>query len=300
MSHNVDNSNSVSTISPVLVRALRQVLRPLIKLMLTKGITYVYLLDLLKEVFVEVGDKEFNVGKKTATDSYISLLTGVHRKDVKRIRASLDPNSNAIPDNVTLGARLVGLWTSDTRYLDDNNQPKPLPRFIKEGGDSSFEGLVTSISSDIRSRVILEEWLRLGVVSFDDQRRVCLNVSAFVPSKAFDEKAYYLGHNLADHAAAASTNLLRDEKAFLERCVHYNALSKDSIKTLAEQSEALGMQALLEINKQAIACEKKDAKNDEPRHRITYGIYFYSEPVEAQNADIDPNLNTAGQITDKK
>lgn len=280
MSHDIEKPGIASTVSPVLVRALRQVLRPLVMLMLTKGITYPYLIDLLKEIFVEVGDKTFNVNTQTATNSYLSLLTGVHRKDVKRLLASIDPQGHTIPENVTLGARLVSLWVSDARYLDDNNQPKPLPRYVKEGGECSFEGLVKHLSSDIRSRAILEEWLRLGVVNIDIQQRVCLNVSAFVPSKAFDEKAAYLGHNLADHAVAAVANLLSDEKAFLERCVHYNALSADSVKALATHAESLGMQAMLDINKKAISLEAKDAKIDEPHHRITYGIYFYHEPVE--------------------
>ncbi len=44
----------MSTIPPTLVSALKQVLRPLIKLMLAKGLTFTYLIELLKEIFVEI------------------------------------------------------------------------------------------------------------------------------------------------------------------------------------------------------------------------------------------------------
>ena len=75
--------------SPALVRALRQVLRPLVRLMLAQGITYPYLLELLKGLFVEVADKEFRLDARPPTDSRISLVSGVHRKDVSRLRQLL-------------------------------------------------------------------------------------------------------------------------------------------------------------------------------------------------------------------
>ena len=109
-----------------------------------------YLSEVLKDIFVEVAEKEFKIGNKPSTDSHLSLLTGIHRKDIKRLRQCAHSNTETIPHAVSLGARLVSLWTSDARYLDENNQPKPLPRFTKKGGDISFEGLVASVSCDIR------------------------------------------------------------------------------------------------------------------------------------------------------
>ena len=163
---------------------------------------------------------------------------------------------------------------------------------MRDNGKISFEGLVASISKDIRSRVVLDEWLRLGVVHIDDQRRVCLNVEAFIPAKGFDEKAYYFGHNLHDHFAAAASNLIGEKQPFLERSVHYDALSPDSIRMLAEQSELMGMHTLLAINKKAMELEKEDTQSNDTRHRMTMGIYFYSEPAEPKNTDDKNNQST--------
>jgi len=238
-----------STLSPALVSALRRVLRPFIKLMLAKGITFPYLSEVLKDIFVEVAEKEFRIGDKPSTDSHLSLLTGVHRKDIKRLRHCVRSDTEIIPQAVSLGARLVSLWTSDVRYLDENNQPRPLPRFAKQGGEISFEGLVASVSCDIRSRVVLDEWLRLGIAHFDGDKQVCLNTAAFIPAHGFDEKVYYFSHNLHDHAAAATSNLLGECQPFLERSVYYDELSAESVRILAERSEFLGMESLLTINK---------------------------------------------------
>ncbi len=286
-----ENNASISTISPALVSALQRVLRPLIKLMLTKGITYPYLIDIIKKIFVEVADKEFRADGQSSTDSYLSVLTGVHRKDIKRLRSSVTMNPETMPQVISLGARLVSIWTSDALYLDENGRPKPLARFARNGGELSFERLVARVSSDIRSRVVLDEWLRLGVVYFDDLKQVCLNIEAFVPAEGFDEKAYYMGHNLHDHTAAIACNLIGEGQPFLERSVHYDELSKNSIKVLAGQSELLGMQSLQAVNKKAMVLEKKDISDSGPRFRMTLGIYFYSEQVESQGSVVDTHTS---------
>ena len=75
--------------------------------------------------------------------------------------------------------------------------------------------------------------------------------------------------------------MLGESLPFLERSVHYNALSAQSITVLVEKAEAAGMESLLAINKEALELEKSDAlHDDEPRHRMTFGIYFYHEPVD--------------------
>ena len=274
--------------TPALVRALRRVLRPLVKLMLASGVTYPYLAELLKNLFVDVAASEFCLDSKVPTDSRISLMTGVHRKDVSRLRANLQKSVETAPEVVSLGAQLVAVWLGTSRYQNEQGDPLPLPRFVSEGGDISFEGLVASVNTDIRSRVVLDEWLRLGVVRFDEQNRVCLNAQAFVPTEGFDEKAFYFGHNLHDHALAAAHNLLGGQPPFLERSVQYDALSPASVALLAKQSQDLGMKALLAVNKSALAFEQADAQpmagETTARQRMTFGIYFYTAPTALPEA----------------
>lgn len=273
------------------IAALRRILRPLVRFLLTQGITYPYLAELLKSIYVEVADNDFRLQSKRQTDSRISLLTGVHRKDVKRLgiqkRTSLLP-----PPNVSLGAQLVAKWVSDPAYLDANGHPIPLKRLAGEKDSKSFESLVASISKDIRSRALLDEWLRLGVVRVDATDRVCLMVEAFVPERGFDEKAFYLGQNVGDHLSAAVSNVVGGSRPFLERSVYYDELSKESIIELNQLSAELGMAALQRINRRAIELEARDAKEQRAaEHRMNFGIYFF-------NALRDhPNVTDSGEET---
>ena len=279
------NDTPVNLGSPpaTLVRALTLLLRPLVKLLLNHGLTYPYLANLLKAVFVEVAEQEFPVQGKRQTDSRISLLTGVHRKDVKRLRHEA-PLSEQAPAVVSLGAQLVARWTGLGEYLDEAGHPAALARLASEGGSRSFEALVESVSKDLRSRVVLDEWLRLGVARLDEQDRVCLNVEAFIPEKGFDEKAYYFGRNVHDHLAAGAHNLGGGKPPFIERSVYYHQLTPASVQVLSELSREHGMQALLAVNRRAMELQREDVENPDATLRMNFGIYYYSAPLQAPGA----------------
>jgi uncharacterized protein DUF6502 len=261
-----------------LVAALTRLLRPLVRLMLNHGVTYPLLTDLLKSVYVEVAAEEFPVEGKKQTDSRISLLTGVHRKDVKRLRTEERRPEN-IPTAVSLGAQLVARWTGLPAYLDEDGEPRPLPRLASNGGPVSFEGLVESVSKDLRSRVVLDEWLRLGVARVDERDRVCLNVAAFIPERGFDEKAYYFGRNVHDHLAAGAHNLLGERPPFTERSVYYDKLTPAAVDALAQRAKEAGMQALQTVNRHAMELQRQTASDPEATLRMNFGIYFYNAPT---------------------
>ncbi|WP_332673598.1 DUF6502 family protein [Aromatoleum sp.] len=262
-----------------LLQALRRVMRPLVRLMLRKGVTYTYFSDMMKGVFVEVATGEFRLDDKPPTDSRISLITGVHRKDVRRLREAAPDLALALPEALTLGAHLVSMWMNRAPFCDSPGRPAPLPRLASVGGERSFDTLVASASKDIRARVVLDEWLRLGVVRMDDQDRVHLQTRAFVPQKGFDEKAAYFGHNIHDHACAAVHNLTVDGPPFFERSVHYDGLSPAGVDEIRAVVATEGMEALMRFNELASALEARDTTAPSARQRVTIGLFFYTEPA---------------------
>lgn len=289
------SAGAAGTPSPALLRALRQVLRPVVRVMIARGVTLPAMVEMLKSLLVEVAAREFAIGDKPPTDSRVSLVTGVHRKDVSRLRTQLLASEPPAPAVVSLGAQVVAVWMGSPQYLDPEGRPLPLARFASDGGALSFEALVASVNSDIRSRVVLDEWVRQGLVRVDDERRVHLHAEAFVPAEGSDDQAFYFGHNLHDHAAAAAHNLLGGQPPFLERSVHYDALAASDVKQLARQSEAAGMKALLAVNKSALAASQSvPGEAGAARHRLTFGIYFYSEPV--QQAEQPPAAQPGGDV----
>ena len=281
--------------SNIVIQAIRGILRPLVRFMLSQGLTYTILIDLLKSIYVEVALKEFKLERKRQTDSRISLLTGVHRKDVKRLTDMLEVDTPP-PENVTLGGQLVAKWIAQRPYINNQGHPIPLARSVKDGGEKSFEALVASVSKDIRSRAILDEWLRLGVVHIDHNDCVCLDIEAFIPKQGFTEKAYYFQHNLHDHIAASVHNMLEIGPPYVERSVYYDTLTKASAAELVTLGEALGMQALQTVNRRALILEQKDAGHPDANQRINFGIYFYHTK---QNDNTSEPTNSGDQSLPK-
>jgi len=271
LDHEITTSNSVQQ---RMLTALQRVLKPLIKLALTQGVNYPMVLETLKTVFVQVAEKDFKLEKREQTDSRISLLTGLHRKDVHRLR---DQPQNIQNQSLlaTLGSQLVGLWISDADFVNSNGKPKPLPRLASVGGAISFDRLVARVSKDIRARPVLDEWLRVGVVHIDENDCVCLNTEAFVPNVGFEEKLYFFQQNIHDHVAATAHNLMNITPPMLERCVYYDGLTSDAIQELKVLAENQGMIALKAVNKRAIELQSSPEMYAGADQRFTFALYFY-------------------------
>lgn len=267
-------------VPPPLVRALWHLLRPLVRLALHFNLPFTALSRLLKGVYVEVAEREFIVPGKEQTDSRISLLTGVHRKDVRRLRRDLS-RADAIPSTVTLGAQLLALWLTGSAYIDDNGRPLPLPRLASEDASHSFEQLVSSVSTDIRPRAVLDEWLRQGVVHLDDSDRVWLHADAFIPEQGFEQKSHYFGENVHDHLAACVHNLTGGSPPLFERNVFSTSLSEESVEEVSQLARTKGMELIKAVSERAIALERRDAGSEGPRHRINLGVYWYQQEKDA-------------------
>lgn len=272
----MNKSAEVSSDNPLKQRVLtglQYVLKPLVRLALAQGINYPMLLEILKGVFVQVAEEDFKLAQREQTDSRISLLTGLHRKDVHRLRDQ--PESPQSPSLVTLGSQLVGLWISDADFIDAEGKPRALARLASAGGNISFERLVARVSKDIRARPVLDEWLRVGVVYIDDNDCVCLNNEAFVPSTGFEEKLFFFQQNMHDHAAATAHNLMNLAPPMLERCVYYDGLTPAAIDELKIIAENQGMIALKAVNARAIELQAESTNSPDANQRFTFALYFY-------------------------
>jgi hypothetical protein len=279
----------------LIASAIKRVLKPIVKLMLANNLTYTFAIDVIKGLFVEVADKDFAIPNKQQTDSRISLISGVHRKDVRRLRDHQPDVDEVMPDNISLGSQVIAQWNANPKYLNEIGLPKPLPRFAADNPEESFEGLVRTLTTDIHPRAVLDEWLRLGIATVDDDSFVHLTSDMFIPQEGFEEKAFYFGHNLHDHAQAAVSNVIGQQPSFFERCVHYDELSQSSIDVISEFAKKHSMKVLRGVNKVADVSAFDDKANVEAKMRMTYGVYFYAEPMqEAEETKEDKKVKTNG------
>lgn len=278
---NKSETMSIIKPSPALTKAIRNILYPLVYLLMRTGMHFPQLAELLKEIYIDVANKEFPLENKKQTQTRLSFITGVHRKDVKRLQESKEQaqehsnRNKQEPETVNLGVKLVSNWLKEPRFQDSKGEPLVLP--LKSETEASFDELVETIyKQNIRSRVVLDEWLSRGIVVLEG-KKVKLCTDAYIPKESQSEKAFFLGHNVADHLSAASLNLLSDSPEFFDRCVYYDDLSNDSIVELQEMVNEDGMVLLKKINKRASELKRKDIQKSSTKQRINIGLYLYHQ-----------------------
>lgn len=269
-------SEPVQQLPTAVMAAMRQIMRPLVRLMIRHGITLPSMVELLKQVLVDTVDKDLPVEGKRTTDSRVSVLTGVHRKDVKRLRDSSAKPSD-IPKKMSLGTQVVNAWLTEPAWLNAKGEPLALPRTSDDHHRPSFEQLTESISNDVRPRAVLDELRRTGVVTVRDNGLVELLAPAYIPAEAEEEKLYYFEKASYAHLMAGVQNLEGVSPAFFDRVVQYQSLPASAIPLLQELLEHQGMALLQDINVKARQNKRKDADN--PRS-IAIGLFFYHEPSD--------------------
>jgi len=230
-------------------------------------------MDVVRGVYVDVA-RDMLPDDRARTDSRISLMTGVHRKELRRHRAE----GSAVPAaSTTIGGQVIGNWLGLPGLQDEQGRPLPLPR-TAPGTAASFEALVAAVTTDVRPRVVLDEWLTQGLVQLDADGQIVLQAQAYVPRPGDAEQFYFFGRNLHDHIAAASANIEAAGPPFLERAVHYDGLSAVAAERLAQAGHEAAQRMLVDVNRMALAIAESDDRDpgvEARTSRVNIGAYIF-------------------------
>ena len=118
--------------------ALRLLFRPVARIMLRAGINWRELADVCKATYVEVATEDFGIRGRPTNISRVAILTGLTRKEVRRLRDLLEEASPEVFSRMNFATRVLSGWHQDEEFLDAEGKPRPLPR---EGASGSFESL---------------------------------------------------------------------------------------------------------------------------------------------------------------
>ena len=181
-------------------------LAPLVQLLVASGVTYPQFTAALKTAFLRAAHAELEKGPRKVTDSAVSLLSGVHRKDVRALTSDGVLKAHTFDRMLSLPDEVFTRWTNDPNYLDADGFPKVLPMRGRTPEEPSFEQLSQSISRDFHPRSIVEELVRLGMAEVQGET-VRLRAGTYVPREDFAKTLSYIRANVADHIASAAQNL---------------------------------------------------------------------------------------------
>lgn len=229
----------------------------------------------LRPIFYNEAIRELDALQQKKTDSSLSLLSGLNRRDVSALRQD-NNNEYKLIENfidsapVSVPARVIGIWIHQA-----------LPSNIPVSGDEiSFESLVKQVSTEKHPRSILLELKRIGLVE-EQGDRVILQSNSFTPSPEHDEIKQLFTNNIADHLAAGIHNILEKDNKYLEQAIFADELTLKSIEQLRSSCALLWENMSKQILAEAIECCKQDEGREDAVLNFRLGIFQYNVlPVE--------------------
>jgi hypothetical protein len=174
-----------------IISAFLLVLKPMVRILLRFGIGYREFNEIAKTAFVGVASADYGIRGRPTNMSRVAVMTGLTRKEVRRIRNELESGQPEIPLNNTPLLRLLHVWVSDNEFLNRSGSPKELPF---NGGKGSFTQLVKVTGGDIPPGALRTELKRLGAVEEFEDGKLKLLSRTILPSEAHENLVETLVH----------------------------------------------------------------------------------------------------------
>lgn len=258
------------------------VMQRIVAWLIRHGVTYVEFSQVLKKLFLQQAIAEAKHLGSKETDSALSLLSGLQRRDVQILRLALEEEPIVTQTKSTVPAEVIGKWIA-------NNYSENLAFSLsseEEGHHQiSFEQLVRLVSKDKHPRSILNELIRLHVVEWNEQTdEILLSRKAFLPNN--DGESYQLfSRIMSDHIAASVHNLDGNHRKFLDQAVFVDEITPESAEILQQYSRKKWQAFMQEIMTLADVLCENDKEKSNSNYRFTIGMFDFYTPEVSLSCD---------------
>src|ERR1700746_3578173 len=103
--------------------ALGRLLEPIVLLLLKSGITWREFADLAKVKFVQVATREFGIRGRPTNASRVAILTGIDRRDVRKLRAAAAEKAVVGPTFLSKPTQVLDGWFHDPNFRTASGEP---------------------------------------------------------------------------------------------------------------------------------------------------------------------------------
>lgn len=276
------NSNSPDRLQAeqqALMAVLEQVLSPLARLCLAKGIAIQAAEGVLKFAYVQAAKEGCEGLNPSRLTSRISTMTGLTRREVARLQSEEAP---VRPPTRSVASDVLTFWATQSEYVNKKGMPIRIPR---TGEAPSFEALAASVTKDVHPKSILAEMLRLGLVIHNDKNDMVSVVDAiFVPKSEWPQLVAFIGANVGDHLQASVDNVLSGSGRHFEQALLADELSRESLELAKSMITAQWRDLLSQLGPQLQALMDQDKTlNREQTQQIRIGLYSYMNEMQGGN-----------------
>jgi hypothetical protein len=255
--------------------ALRMMLKPLVKLLISQGVTHGDFAEAAKDVYVEVAIRHFDKGSRV-NQSRTAIMTGLTRKEVKNV---IDRAISAAPDskNYSRPSRVLAGWHSDPKYIGPYGVPLEISYESPGTEGPSFVNLVRTYSGDMAPRPMLKELIRVGAVVELENNTYKAARRDFEPealSPELVERLGKMGHYFFSTTAANIEKAEQGSGYFDRRVFTEEGLAPESIREFDTYIKRRGQEFLEELDNWFVAMEKGDTNKPNIRNTGLCMIHY--------------------------
>jgi hypothetical protein len=263
-----------ANVKEYLLQALRMMLKPLVKLFISQGVTHAEFAEAAKDVYVEIALRDFETNSRI-NKSRVAILTGLTRKEVKNVidRALTSGQQEKMysrPERVLAG------WYSDPNYTGPYGIPLELPYESGSTNEPSIVGLVRTYSGDMAPRQMLNELLRCGSVVEVDQRYKAVS-RLYEPTALSPELIVRLGEIGHRFFSTAATNIEKKGQGtgYFDRFVYADeGCSENVIEMFDQYIKKRGQEFLEELDVWFSTNEKANLSKEFRKGTGLYMVHY--------------------------
>jgi len=262
------------------------VMRPIVRILLRYGIGYREFVEVAKTAYVDVSSSDFGLRGRPTNISRVAVMTGLTRKEVKRLRDKIESGDSRISVKTTPLADVLHHWHGQDEFTDAAGRPLPLP-FSGEG--TTFAGLVKKYGGDIPAGAMRTELTRVGAIREDSNGQLEVLDRVVVPDSDHDgliaalvHGAYALLSNIAHNSDPD-----RDDDQMANRFAYTQAVTIDrttQIRRVAKDRIVEFAQSIDDIFMAYEALHERSIQEDEGSP-VAVGVFYFEE--RDLNADYD-------------
>jgi hypothetical protein len=264
------------TIRIGLLSAYRKVMQPLVRILVRNCVSFGELTEVLKNVFVEVAERDFAIGERRTSQSRIAILTGLTRKEVAKQQAILDSGQAlSFLSNLNRVTRVLVGWHTDPEFTGPYGMPLEL--MFESSSGPSFVGLVRRHSGDMAPRAMLDELLRVGAVERLQTGSFKVLMRAYIPESLHPDALQRFGEVVRDFINTVEFNMEKKlGSGRFERIVFADeGLREDLLPAFDALIRAKGQNLLIELDDWISAQEKAANEKSKGSKRLRTGVGIY-------------------------
>ena len=243
-----------------------------LKEMLRAGMNWQELADICKATYVEVATEDFGIRGRPTNISRVAILTGLTRREVRRLRNLLEKESPEIFSRMNYATRVLSGWYQDEEFRDEAGHPAPLPPL---GEHQSFESLCNKYSGDVAATTMLKELKHVGAVEESADGTLLVKARVYMPTMTDPERMLSSGSVIEDMGYTVAYNLHRAETdpGRFERRATNTRMPKSALPEFREFIEIEGQAFLEHVDAWLTDHEIKDG-DDKNSIRLGLGAYW--------------------------